>query len=220
VYLNKRIIGIIIARENSKRLKKKNIKKLWGKPLLAHTIIAAKNSIYLDKVIISTESKNIVKIAKKYKCEAPFIRPKKLSLDYVSATDVFFHALKKIKEYFDYAVLLQPTSPLRTAEDIDQSIVKIINENGDSLISVYYTKKINKFAVRVKNNKIYKLKNKNYKGKIYYLNGAIFMCNVLYFMKNKNFYSNKTIPYFMKKKYSVDIDYQKDFNNLINFFKS
>jgi len=46
------------------------------------------------------------------------------------------------------------------------------------------------------------------------------MCNVLYFMKNKNFYSNKTIPYFMKKKYSVDIDYQKDFNNLINFFKS
>ena len=220
MYLNKRIIGIIIARENSKRLKKKNIKKLWGKPLLAHTIIAAKNSIYLDKVIISTESKNIVKIAKKYKCEAPFIRPKKLSLDYVSATDVFFHALKKIKEYFDYAVLLQPTSPLRTAEDIDQSIVKIINENGDSLISVYYTKKINKFAVRVKNNKIYKLKNKNYKGKIYYLNGAIFMCNVLYFMKNKNFYSNKTIPYFMKKKYSVDIDYQKDFNNLINFFKS
>ena len=218
MYLNKRIIGIIIARENSKRLKKKNIKKLWGKPLLAHTIIAAKNSIYLDKVIISTESKNIVKIAKKYKCEAPFIRPKKLSLDYVSATDVFFHALKKIKEYFDYAVLLQPTSPLRTAEDIDQSIVKIINENGDSLISVYYTKKINKFAVRVKNNKIYKLKNKNYKGKIYYLNGAIFMCNVLYFMKNKNFYSNKTIPYFMKKKYSVDIDYQKDFNNLINFF--
>ena len=218
MYLNKRIIGIIIARENSKRLKKKNIKKLWGKPLLAHTIIAAKNSIYLDKVIISTESKNIVKIAKKYKCEAPFIRPKKLSLDYVSATDVFFHALKKINEYFDYAVLLQPTSPLRTAEDIDQSIVKIINENGDSLISVYYTKKINKFAVRVKNNKIYKLKNKNYKGKIYYLNGAIFMCNVLYFMKNKNFYSNKTIPYFMKKKYSVDIDYQKDFNNLINFF--
>ena len=220
MYLNKRIIGIIIARENSKRLKKKNIKKLWGKPLLAHTIIAAKNSIYLDKVVISTESKNIVKIAKKYKCEAPFIRPKKLSLDYVSATDVFFHALKKIKEYFDYAVLLQPTSPLRTAEDIDQSIVKIINENGDSLISVYYTKKKNKFAVRVKNNKIYKLKNKNYEVKIYYLNGAIFMCNVLYFMKNKNFYSNKTIPYFMKKKYSVDIDYQKDFNNLINFFKS
>ena len=219
MYLNKKIIGIIIARENSKRLKKKNIKKLWGKPLLAHTIIAAKNSIYLDKVIISTESKNIIKIAKKYRCEAPFIRPKKLSLDYVSATDVLFHALKKIKEYFDYAVLLQPTSPLRTAEDIDQSIVKIINENGDSLISVYYTKKINKFAVRVKNNKIYKLKNKNYKGKIYYLNGAVFMCNVLYFMKNKNFYSNKTIPYFMKKKYSVDIDYQKDFNNLINFFK-
>jgi len=141
VYLNKRIIGIIIARENSKRLKKKNIKKLWGKPLLAHTIIAAKNSIYLDKVIISTESKNIIKIAKKYKCEAPFIRPKKLSLDYVSATDVLFHALKKINECFDYAVLLQPTSPLRTAEDIDQSIVKIINENGDSLISVYHTKK-------------------------------------------------------------------------------
>ena len=219
MYLNKKIIGIIIARENSKRLKKKNIKKLWGKPLLAHTIIAAKNSIYLDKVIISTESKNIVKIAKKYKCEVPFIRPKKLSLDYVSATDVFFHALKKIKEYFDYAVLLQPTSPLRTAEDIDQSIVKIINENGDSLISVYHTKKKNKFPVRIQNNKIYKLKNKNYKGKIYYLNGAVFMCNVLYFMKNKNFYSNKTIPYFMKKKYSLDIDYQKDFNNLINFFK-
>lgn len=219
MYLNKRIIGIIVARENSKRLKKKNIKKLWGKPLLAHTIIAAKNSIFLDKVIISTESKNIVTIARKYKCEVPFIRPKKLSFDYVSAKDVFYHALKKINEYFDYALLLQPTSPLRTTEDIDLSIAKIINKDGDSLISVYYSKKKNKFPVRIINKKIYKFNNKNYNGKIYYLNGAVFACKVSYFMKKKNFYSKKTIPYFMKKKYSIDIDYQKDFNNLINFFR-
>lgn len=219
MYLNKKIIGIIVARDNSKRLKKKNIKKLWGKPLLAHTIIAAKNSIYLDRVIISTESNNIIKIAKKYKCEVPFVRPKKLSLDCISATEVFFHAIKKIKEYFDYAVLLQPTSPLRTSEDIDQSITKIINKDGNSLISVYHSKKKNKFPVIIKNKRIYKFKNKNYKGKIFYLNGAIFACKVSYFKKTKNFYSKKTIPYFMKKKNSIDIDYQKDFNNLVELFR-
>ena len=147
MFKNKTFLGIITARENSKRLKRKNLRQILRKPLIFFTINSAKNSNFLDRFIISSESKNILKVAKKFNCEIPFIRPKHLSKDNVGATEVVYHAITAIKKKYDYVVLLQPTSPLRDSNDIDEAIVEIINKKAVSLFSVYFSKTTQKFPI-------------------------------------------------------------------------
>jgi len=219
VFKNKTFLGIITARENSKRLKKKNLRQILRKPLIFYTINSAKNSNFLDRFIISSESKNILKVAKKFNCEIPFIRPRYLSKDNVGATEVVHHAIMAIKKKYDYVVLLQPTSPLRNSDDIDKAIAKIIDKKAISLFSVYFSKTSQKFPITITKKgfikKIEKFTNKSN----YYLNGAIYICKINYFLKKKIFYSNKAIPFYMPKSRSVDIDNIKEFEQAETFLK-
>lgn len=208
MFKKKTFLGIIVARGKSKRLKNKNLKKLLGKPLIWYTISSAKKSKFLDKVIISSECPKILKVARKFYCETPFIRPRYLSLDNIGATDVVYHAIKKINIHYDYVVLLQPTSPLRSKNDIDNAIKKIINQRANSLISVFYSLKNEKFSI-LPIQKYFKYKIKEIKK--YYINGAIYICNTKIFLKKKTFYLNKIVPYLMKKNKSIDIDFLSDF---------
>ena len=219
MFKNKTFLGIIVARENSKRLKKKNLKLLLGKPLVYYTIKAAKKSLFLDRVILSSESKNILKIAKKFSCETPFARPKYLSNDNVGATEVAYHAIKKVKKNYDFLVLLQPTSPLRNANDIDKAIIKTVNKKALCLLSVYRSKIQQKFPININKNLISKVRINSKKNNNYYLNGAIYIANVNYFIKKKSFYSKKSIPFFMLKKRSVDVDDIKEFNQAKKYLK-
>src|SRR6056300_281433 len=134
------IICIITARSGSKGLKNKNIRKLKGLPLLAYTVLAAKRSKILTRVILSTDSKLYANIGLKFGAEIPFIRPKRLATSTAHHPDVVNHAVrfleKKEKFKFDYIVMLQPTSPYRNAKHIDQAIKKFLNEKNDSLISI------------------------------------------------------------------------------------
>src|SRR5690349_12171236 len=126
---DKSILAIIPARGGSKSIPYKNLAPLVGKPLIAWTIEEAKKSKYIDRLILSSEDEQIIKTAKAYGCEAPFIRPAELSLDETPGIAPVLHALKEIKEHYDYILLLQPTSPLRTAEDIDKAL-EFALENG------------------------------------------------------------------------------------------
>jgi CMP-N,N'-diacetyllegionaminic acid synthase len=122
---NKKIIAIIPARGGSKGLPGKNIKRLAGKPLIAWTIEQAKKSGWIDKLIVDTDDEKIAEIARKYGAEVPFLRPKELAQDKSSIYDVIFHALdwfKKIGLDFDSVALLEPTSPLRKDDDIDNAV--------------------------------------------------------------------------------------------------
>ena len=134
------IICIITARSGSKGLKNKNIRKLRGLPLIAHTIIAAKKSKMLSRIILSTDSKLYRKIGIKFGAEVPFIRPKRLATATSHHPDVVNHAVnfmeKKEQVIFDYVVMLQPTSPFRSSKHIDEAIMKFFNEKNDSLISI------------------------------------------------------------------------------------
>lgn len=219
MFKNKTFLGIIVARENSKRLKKKNIKNLLGKPLIFHTINNAKSTNFLDRLVISSESRSILKTAKKFNCEIPFIRPAYLSTDKIGAPEVVYHALKKIKKSYDYVVLLQPTSPLRSSKDIDNAIIKIVNTKATSLFSVYYSKEIEKFPIRLVRNLIRRIKKSSKKKSNYYLNGAIYICKTNFFLKKKTFYHNKSIPFFMPKNRSIDIDTAKEFNQATTFLR-
>ena len=118
MFRNKQVLGIITARGGSKRIPRKNLIDLNGKPLIYWTIAVAQENQYIDRVIVSTDDSEIAAFSRAYGVETPFKRPKALSTDDASSMDVIAHALTEL-EFDRYIVLLQPTSPLRTSGDID-----------------------------------------------------------------------------------------------------
>ena len=190
---SKSILAIIPARLGSKRLKYKNIKLFKGRPLFVWSYIAAKKSKYIDKIFISTESKRILNYAKKYGYRSNLLRNKKISKDKTSSEEVILDVLRKNKK-FDYFILLQPTSPLRTNFDIDRSINLIISKKKNFLVSI---------------NK----ENKKY-------NGAIYINRIDKFLKEKKFSNEKKIFFKMSKKKSVDIDRIRDFKQAENYYEN
>ena len=190
---SKSILAIIPARLGSKRLKYKNIKLFKGRPLFVWSYIAAKKSKYIDKIFISTESKRILNYAKKYGYRSNLLRSKKISKDKTSSEEVILDVLRKNKK-FDYFILLQPTSPLRTNFDIDRSINLIISKKKNFLVSI---------------NK----ENKKY-------NGAIYINKIDKFLKEKKFSNEKKIFFKMSKKKSIDIDRIRDFKQAENYYEN
>ena len=214
------IICIITARSGSKGLKNKNIRKLKGLPLLAYTVLAAKRSKILTRVILSTDSKLYANIGLKFGAEIPFIRPKNLATSTAHHPDVVNHAVKflekKEKFKFDYIVMLQPTSPYRNAKHIDQAIKKFLNEKNDSLISIkkqdyppWWMFLINKNRLaqflKFKNKNVFNLERQEFPN-LFRPNGAIYISKrkVLY---QGNLVNPKSCGYYlMNEKNSIDID--------------
>ena len=216
----KKIIAIIPARGGSKGLPRKNIKTLVGKPLIAWTIEQAKSSRYIDKIIVSTEDQEIEEIAEKYGAEI-IKRPKKLAMDKSITIDVIFQALKILKaENYnpDIIVLLQPTSPLRSVEDIDNAIKLFLNNNCKSVVSVCETSHSPYWCFKIEDEYLKPLFEEKYLRmrrqdleNIYKPNGAIYISTPQALYKYKTFYSNCIIPYIMPAERSIDIDNKIDF---------
>jgi CMP-N-acetylneuraminic acid synthetase len=215
--MTKRILSIIPARAGSKGLPRKNVIDLAGRPLIAWTIEASLNSKYITKTVVSSDSDEILKIAKEYGADI-IKRPGVLANDTASSESVVAHALESIEEEFNFVVLLQPTSPLRNTKDIDNSFEKLFRENVTALISVCETdNKILKafkenekgFMEGLSNNK-YPFMRRQDLPKTYMSNGAIYIVKVSDFLKNNSFYTAKTISYVMSGARSLDIDTKED----------
>ncbi len=135
-----KILAIIPARGGSKGIRKKNIQKLLGKPLISYTITAAKNTKSINKIIVSTDDNEIKKISENIGAEVPFLRPKQISKDTSSTIEVIKHALKFLEETQSYKpdiiILLQPTSPLRTSQLITKTINTLKKSKATSVITV------------------------------------------------------------------------------------
>ena len=213
------MIAIIPAKKNSKRLPNKNIKILNKKPLIAYSIEAALKSKLITRVIVSTDSVKILNIAKKYGAEVPFLRPKKLCASKSSLKDVCKHAVKfieikeniKIKE----VMALQPTSPLRTSSDIDNSIKIFKRKKADFLTSTSKTKPIEWNCYIRKNSSLFsvtkeKILSSQESRQTLILNGAIYIYSKN-FLCNKNFFTKKTYTYIMPTNRSIDIDVLDEF---------
>jgi len=131
---NLKVLGIIGARSGSKGIKDKNIKPLGGKPLMAWIIEAAKNSKYISRLIISTDSENYSNIAKQYGVEAPFLRPASLSTDLSPEIDYITYTINRLEEEEAYVpdivVRLFPTVPLQLSEDIDKCIENLLSDQN------------------------------------------------------------------------------------------
>ena len=222
MYNNKKILCVIPARGDSKGLPDKNIKKLLGKPLIVYSIEQALNSKYIDRVIVSTDDKKIADISRKYGAEVPFVRPKKLATDDANGVDVVLHAIswmEKNIETFDIVILLQPTSPLRTTEDINNSIKLLFLKRAQTIVSIcetehhpYWSNTLPKNG-NMKNFIRKEIINKNRQQlpTFYRLNGAIYIAYCNYLKNLKGFISKRTYAYIMSQERSVDIDDYIDF---------
>jgi CMP-N-acetylneuraminic acid synthetase len=138
--MSKLTLAIIPARGGSKGVPNKNIRSLAGKPLIAYTIEAAKDSKVLTHTVVSTDSEEIATIVKSLGASVPFMRPPVLATDMAASLPVIQHAVNEmeaiLKCRFDAIVMLQPTCPLRSASDIDEAVDKLFNSGADSVISV------------------------------------------------------------------------------------
>ena len=216
----KKILAIIPARGGSKRVPKKNIRLLTGKPLIAYTIETALKSRYLNRIVVSTEDEEIARISKKYGAEV-IKRPKILAADKAKTVEAVFHVLKVLtrKKYIpDLIILLQPTSPLRTVDDIDKAINIFLQNKCESVVSVCEMEPspYRFFGIKEKYLKLILgrknlLKRSQDLPKIYVINGALYISTPKIIRKYKSFYSSKILPYIMPKERSVDIDDEIEF---------
>jgi CMP-N,N'-diacetyllegionaminic acid synthase len=142
MYKDKRILGTISARGGSKGVPGKNIRDLGGLPLVAWTIREARCSAYLDRLVVSSDDEGILAVARSHGAETPFVRPPELARDDTPGVDPVLHAVEALGPgQYDYVVLMQPTSPLRTTADIDGAIKTCLDHGWPCLISVTETEK-------------------------------------------------------------------------------
>jgi len=217
---NKKVIAIIPARGGSKRIPGKNIKILAGKPLIAYTIEAALKCKYLQRIIVSTEDKEIAEVSKKYGSEI-IERPKELATD--ESPDIYsvLHVLKileKQKYIPDIVIRLQAVSPLINAKDIDGAVSLFLKEKCESVFSVceihpspYWSFKKEGRYLKTFFGKKYLLTRSQDLPKAYVHNGAICISAPKIIKKYKSFYTDKILPYIMPKERSIDIDEEADF---------
>ena len=216
MYKNKKFLAIIPARGGSKSIPNKNIMTICGKPLIAYTIDAGKKSKYIDEIIVSTDSDVIKVIAQQYGAKVPFLRPESLSNDTSKSIDVVMHAIdfyKKNNVSFDYVILLQPTSPLRTFEHLDKAIEKLIESNSTSLVSVCEADENPVLMRSIENEKLKEVisfEGTNLRRQdlptFYIFNGALYINSNEMLINKKKFIDENTIPYVMDKESSIDID--------------
>jgi len=220
---NKKLLAIIPARGGSKRLPRKNVLSLGGKPLIGWTIQAALRSRFVDHVVVSTDDEEIKDISIKYGADIPFMRPYELATDEATSVDVVLHLLRKLEEenkFYNYIILLQPTSPLRTAKNIDESVELLLLMGADAVISVCEAEHSPLWCNKIPEDGDlsgfldYSLLNKRSQDleKYYRLNGAIYLCNADILKKEKTFFfSSRCYGYKMMNENSVDIDNSVDF---------
>jgi len=214
----KTFLAIIPARGGSKRLPHKNILDLSGKPLIAWTIEAAKKSQYLDTIVVSSDDEEILEISTRFGAET-LKRPEILSNDAATTFDALKHAIDHLPLH-DFIVLLQPTSPLRTAQHIDEAINLLFTKNADAIISVCETDHhplwSNILTSDGDMSRFIKDEIKNVRSQdlptYYRINGAIYICKMEKLLKEKSFMLKDNIfAYRMNRESSIDIDEEIDF---------
>ena len=210
---------IIPARGGSKGVPKKNIKILGDKPLIAHAIDCAKASPKATRIIVSTDSEEIAEVSKQYGCEV-IVRPESLATDTSNVVTAVEHVYAEVKEDFDIIVLLQPTSPLRAAADLENIIAVFeADENTDGVISVipmddmhparmYNLGSNDELIPFLKEGETARRQDLN---PVYYRNGCFYAVRTNAFFKEKSFMVARKKAYVMNVDWLANIDTPRDF---------
>jgi len=212
------VLAIVPARGGSKRLPRKNVLPLHGKPLIAWTIEAGLRSNYIDNLIVSSEDCEVLDIARNLSVET-IERPIQLAQDDVSTFDVVEHTLHSIQTCFDVLVLLQPTSPLRNETHIDQALNLMMNKKASAIISVSAEEhpplwsntlpdddNMNNFLDR----NLARSRSQDLQP-FFRINGALYICRTKNLLDERSFFLKDNIfAYRMSRSASIDIDEELD----------
>ncbi|MBT1443005.1 acylneuraminate cytidylyltransferase family protein [Shewanella sp. JM162201] len=216
---NKTVLAIIPARGGSKRLPKKNVLDLAGRPLISWTISAAKNSKYVDRVVVSTDNDEIIRIAKHSMADVPFKRNAGLSSDTATTEDVIKDCLERLGEAYDVVVVLQPTSPLRTVEDIDTALEMMKDTEVQGIVSVVQlehpliwcnTLPEDRSMADFMKPEYIGMRSQDFPAS-YRINGAIYIYTLEKLYRSGMLLDKGVYAYVMPKERSVDIDERVDF---------
>ena len=216
-----RVLGVINARGGSKRVPRKNVREVKGKPLIAWTIEEAKKSKHIDRLILSSDDPGILEVAQLWGCEAPFLRPAAMAQDETNGVIPVLHALKQLPGY-DVVVLLQPTSPLRTAADIDGCLQQCVAMDSNACVSVTSAEKSPAWMyfldADARMEPILGREAHVEPGQppptAYVLNGAVYVARTDWLEKTRTFVTSETVAYIMPASHSLDIDTEFDFRML------
>jgi N-acylneuraminate cytidylyltransferase len=214
----KSILAVIPARGGSKGLPRKNIRILAGKPLIAWTIEEAKKSKYIDRLILSSEDTEIISVAQQWGCDAPFVRPQELATDETPGVEPILHAIDALSEKYDYVVMLQPTSPLRIAEDIDGCIEMCVNSTAPVCVSMTKPEKSPEWMYRVADtgstvpvtNLGYTSSRRQELQSSFVLSGAVYVAETAWLKQHRTFISEEMIAFRMPPDRSKDVDTDLD----------
>ncbi len=214
MYEGKKILAIIPARGGSKGIPHKNIINLCGKPLIAYTIEAAQKSMYVDTVLVSTDDIEIQRISEQYGAMVPFLRDAMIATDKATTISVVVDAVQRLSmngENYDVVILLQPTSPLRTTEEIDVAIDVFFQNDMQGVVSVNAVE-TSPFLLRtIEGHRLRRIISESSTIRrqdmptYYEVNGAIYINHIREIDENLSFNDNP-IPYIMNREHSVDID--------------
>jgi CMP-N,N'-diacetyllegionaminic acid synthase len=209
------ICAIVPAKGHSTRLPGKNLKDLCGKPMLAYILQSAKAAKGIDRVIVSTDSQEVKKVAEQYGADVPFIRPAALTEDQVSARDVLQHALDELEKSEgyapDYVLLLFPTSPLLKPEKIEEAIEIAIRKDSDSVVSGsldkgHYWREVEGGWVRLYPEKQV---NSQWQVPLFVENGAIYLTKSKFI--KRQYVADKADIVLMERDETIDVDHAEDF---------
>lgn len=222
------VLALIPARGGSKGVPRKNVRDVAGKPLIAWTIEAAKKSRHVDRLVLSSEDAAIIEVAKRFGCEVPFVRPPELATDTADSLQVVRHALGVIGEHYDYVVLLQPTSPMRLAEDIDGVIESCAKSEAMACVSVCEPDKSPYWMLTMdasgRSKTLFPAERipdrRQDAPKVYALNGAVYVARTDHVVRGGTFQpADGTVAYQMPKDRSFDIDTELDLK-IVDFLLS
>lgn len=222
---SKRIIAIIPARGGSKGVPRKNLRKVNGKSLLSLTIETAKLSEYIDRIVVSSEDQEIITEARQIGADVPFVRPSNLAQDDTPGIEPILHGLESLPGY-DYVIVLQVTSPLRTVNDIDHALQFCLKNQAKACVSVTETETHPYWTFSLRgDHTLHPLLDGEIPHRrqdlppIYSLNGCIYIAEVDWLKRSKTFLSRETIGYIMPNERSLDMDTELDFIYLETYLK-
>lgn len=218
---------VITARGGSKGLPGKNIKDLCGKPLIAYSIDVARAFTDDENICVSTDSEEIKQVVEQYGLKVPFLRPDYLATDTATSDDVLIHAVNYYREQygrtFKKLILLQPTSPLRTKEDVEGAI-RLYRDDIDMVVSVMKSHAPAVLCQDDEQGYVQLTYNKKALGRqqlpdMYEFNGAVYVMSVDALLEKKMAGFTKIVKYVMSKEHSIDIDDIYDFLQVESILK-
>jgi CMP-N-acetylneuraminic acid synthetase len=207
-----KLLALIPARGGSKGVPRKNIRDLLGRPLLAWSIEAANQAARVDRIVVSTEDEEIADVARAWGADVPFLRPSELAQDDTPGMEPVLHALSELPQY-DWVLLLQPTSPLRTADDIEGIIRFCLEHDAPAAVSVCEVSKHPHWMYRCgANHRLVPFTDAPLVSRrqdlppVYALNGALYLARCDWLLQQRQFIAEETLGYEMPAHRSADID--------------